>query len=128
MSDAFTGRSGAEIARDLDRVTQGIERASNRLSRLLTDFHGFDENGEMGTGLEYEVRKEEEISDLYELEKPPPADVREARAKRAVRTKYPELWAKYHKQKAEIEGLRKWLADNKDMKNGLQTLQKAEAA
>lgn len=136
MSD-FQPRSGAEILRDLDKATQGLQGASRRLSKLSQLHHEatVDEaTGEvtMGTGLRYEVALEEEISEIYELaekaeKRPPPADVREARAKRAVKVKHPDLWADYQRESSEIEALKLWISSAKANINGLQTLRKGEA-
>jgi hypothetical protein len=86
----------------------------------------------MGTGLRFQTALEEEIDAIYaDAEnaghRPPPADVREARAKKEVRRKQPQLWADFQSEHSEMEALRLWITSAKANINGLQSLRKAEA-
>lgn len=131
----FNPRSGQQILDDLDRATRSLHAASEELSRLTQEFTGatLDEEGQLenGIGLQYDIALQDEISTIYELaenagQRPPPADVREARALRAVRIEHPELWASYHQTKARITALRSWISNLKEEIGGLQSLRKGE--
>lgn len=134
---AYTPRSGQQILDDLDRATRSLHAASEELSRLTQQFTAsvLDKEGQLenGIGLQYDIALQEEISTIYKLaenagQRPPPADVREARALQAVRTKRPELWASYHQTKARITALRSWISNLKEEIGGLQSLRKGEVA
>lgn len=129
-------RSGIEVLEALDLAERRLVKAAEELAKLSTDFHHaeVEEDGEvkLGTGLRYEVALEEEISEIYALaeraeKRPPPEDVRHARAKRAVRTKLPELFAEYYRDKARIDGLKGWVSNQKQAISAAQSLRKGEA-
>lgn len=128
-------RGGAEILEALDKASKGLQAASTELSDLSQSFHEahIDDSGEIvnGVGLEYDIAIKEEIATLYEdaLEaghRPPPADVREAKAERAVRIKRPELWSEFHHGKARIDALRSWIANQKAVISANQSIRRGE--
>lgn len=130
-------RAGAEILQALDKASMGLQAASTELSELSQHFHEarIDDNGEIvnGVGLEYDVAIKEEIAALYEAaleadKRPPPADVRAAKAERAVRVKRPDLWAEYHATNARIEALKSWTINQKQVISANQSIRRAEAS
>lgn len=130
-------RDGQEILQALDVASSGLQSASTKLSRLISEFGeaSVDENGEIkeGIGLRYKVAIKDELAYLYttalgEGRKPPAEDIRGALAERAVRSKQPQLYADYHAQKAQIEALKLWISSQKQVISGYQSLRRAEAS
>jgi hypothetical protein len=129
-------RDGGEILQALDSASAGVQAASTKLSRLISEFGeaSIDEQGEIkeGTGLRYEVAIKDELAYLYttaleEGRKPPAEDIRGALAERAVRSKQPQLYADYHAQKTQIEALKLWISSQKQVISGYQSLRRGEA-
>jgi len=117
-------RSGVEILRDLDDASRGVQTASTELSQLVTRFGD--------TKLQYEVAVGDELLRIYEEalqdgRRVPPEDLRSALAEKAVRTKQPELAATYNEQKTQIEALRLWLSNQRQVISGYQSLRRGEA-
>lgn len=134
MSEHFA-MAGGETMVALEDARKAVQAAALELSQLVTSFYkaGHDENGEiiLGTGLKFDIAIKDEISFIYtnaiENEKRlPPKDVREAMAHRAVQVKQPELWAKFHTDKARIDGLRSWISNNKAAISACQSILKGE--
>lgn len=129
-------RSGQEVLEALDKASKGIQAASTELSQLSQQLHEAhrDEQGEivMGLALRYKAALDEEKVAVYELaidneQRPPAADIREAKASRAVRTKFPELWTEYHASIARLNALKDWVINQKAVISANQSLSKAEA-
>jgi hypothetical protein len=134
---AYQMRSGPEILEALDKASKGLQAASTELSELSQGFHEahIDENGEivMGVGLQFDTSVRDEVAFLYTNAmdngvKPPPADVREALALKAVQIKKPQLWVEYHRDKARIDALQSWVRNQRDVISANQSLRRAEAA
>jgi hypothetical protein len=134
VSETYQMRGGLEILEALDRASTGVEAAGRELSKLSQEFHEASEDGsDLGVGLRYETAVRDEVAFLYQnaIEngtKPPPADVREAMAERAVQTKQPELWARYHNTNARITALKMWISNLKAVISANQSIRKGEAA
>lgn len=129
-------RDGGEILTALDEASRGVQAASTKLAKLINEFGeaSVDANGQLheGTKLRYEVALQEELSTLYTLaisdgRRPPAEDVRAALAARAVRVKDPQLHADYHAQKTQIEALKLWLSNQRQVISGYQSLRRGEA-
>lgn len=130
-------RAGMEVLEALDKASRGVQAASTELSDLIQRFaeSHIDGDGQIidGLGIRFDVAVKEEIASIYEeaLEaehRPPPADVRQAKAERAVRIKDPELWAEYHATKARIDALKLWISNQKATISANQSIRKGEAA
>ena len=119
----------------LEEARRGLQSAATELSQLLTTFYKAveDDEGEMvlGTGLQFDIAIKDELSFIYgdsieNSRRLPPADIRESMAHRAVQTKRPQLWAKFHTDKARIDALRSWISAQKDAIKACQSIMKAE--
>jgi len=124
VSDVRSMRSGAEILRDLDDASRGVQQASTKLSQLVTRFGD--------TKIRYETAIGEELLRIYEEavqdgRRVPPTDLRAALAEKAVRTKSPDLFALYSEQKTQIEALKLWLSNQRQVISGYQSLRRGEA-
>lgn len=134
--EPYEMRSGTETLEALDQAGKGVQAAATELSKLAQHFYEarIDEHGEIkhGTGLQYDIAIKEEIATIYDLalnneQRPPPADVRAAKAERAIRIKNPGLWAEYHAKKARIDALKTWIVNMKAAISANQSVRKAEA-
>lgn len=135
-------RSGQEILEALDQASKGIQAASTELSKLSQQFHEAhiaEGTGEIvsGLALQYKIAVDEEVIAIYELavnpppdvepKKPPATDVRAAMAERAVRQKFPALWAEYNAMDARINALKVWIVNMKATVSANQSIRRAEA-
>lgn len=130
-------RSGGEILRALDQASKSVEAAATELGQLIQEFGEahIDEQGEivMGVGLQFDTAIREERARLWEEairaeRRPPPEDVREAMAQRAVREKDPALWVEYNAVRSRIDNLRAWISNQKAIISANQSIRKGEAA
>lgn len=131
-------RSAAQVMEALDKASNGVQKASTRLMRLSQSFHEagvVEATGEiaMGTGVRFETALRNELAFIYadaiENERRPPAeDIREAMAYRAVQVKRPDLWARYHAEKAEIDALTVWVRNQRDAISANQSILRGERA
>lgn len=117
-------RSGVEILNDLDAASKGVQAASTKLSQLVTNFGD--------TKIRYEVAIGDELLRIYEEavqdgRRVPPQDLRAALAEKAVRTKAPDLAALYNEQRTQIEALKLWLSNQRQVISGYQSLRRGEA-
>ncbi len=128
-------RSGLEVLEALDKASRGVQAACTELSELSQRFHEayIGENGEiiMGVGLRFKAALDDEKVSVYENAidnglKVPAADIREAKAERAVRIKKPELWTEYHTGKARIDALKDWVVNLKAAISANQSLARGE--
>ena len=124
VSEPYRMRSGREIVESLDKAARGVQAASEELSKLSQEFF---EDG--GIGLSFEVAVDEEKLRLYddaveEGLRPPPADIRQIKAERAVRAQDPQRWAEYQAKKARIDALKLWLTSLKAAISANQSLRK----
>jgi len=127
-------RAPIEILEALDTASKGVQAASTELADLSQRFHQAEHvNGEIknGLALEYDVAIKEEVAKIYDEaieaeQKPPPADVRGAKAERHVRTVKPTLWAEYHATKARIDALKTWISNQKATISANQSIRKGE--
>lgn len=128
-------RSGQQIVEDLDKAATGVREANHKLGILTKNFYDARVNPEtrqveaLGVGLRFDIALREELSRIYEQhveqgKRPPAEDIRQAIADKAVQTKDPSLWAEFHSQKAEIEGLRLWLSNEKAAISANQSLRR----
>jgi len=128
-------REPIEILEALDQASKGVQAASTELSELTQRFYGAhldkDDQIHNGVGLQYEIAVKERIADLYDEAidaeaKPPPADVRQAKAERMVRNQEPLLWSEYHHGKARIDALRSWISNQRSTISANQSVRKGE--
>lgn len=127
-------RSGVEILDALDMALEGVQKGSSRLSRLLTEFGESHYEGNVlrnGTKIEYGIALQDELTRIYEEAvangtRVPAEDVRAALAERAVRTKNPELYSRFQQQKTDIEAMKIWLSNQRQVISGYQSLRNAE--
>lgn len=115
-------------ARELDAASQGVFRASNKLSRLTRQFEG--EEGQLGVGTEYEIAIEDELTTIYEecSGKPPAEDIRTAMARARVRTKKPELDMEYRRLSTEMKALQIWISQQRAVMSAKQSVLNASRA
>jgi hypothetical protein len=129
-------RDGAQILRDLDDACRSVQSKSADLDRGLKKFGEahVDDAGQLiqGTKLRYEVAIDEELIRIHEEaiqegRRAPAEDIRGALARRAVRTKQPELVAEYEQQKTWINALKLSISNSKAVISGYQSLRRGEA-
>lgn len=133
MSD-YQPRSVAEVMVMLDKAAAGVQKAATRLMRLTQSFHEAREGEggvELGTALAFDIAVKDELASIYndaiQADRRPPAeDIREAMAHRAVQAKQPELWARYHAEKAEISALQSWISNQKAAISANQSILRGE--
>jgi hypothetical protein len=128
-------RAGAEILEALDRASKGVQAAATELAELSQKFHeahlDADDQIVNGLALQYEIAIKEQVAAIYDAaidleQKPPPADVRQAKAERWVRTTDPHLWAEYHAMKSRIDALKTWISNQKATISANQSIRKGE--
>lgn len=129
-------RAGGELNEALDEAILGVQTRSTKYAKLHLAFHEahVDENGELqlGLNLRYETAVQDELlaihtNALQNGTRVPAEDLRTAMAERAVRTKYPQLFADYQAAKTEIEAMKLWLANQRAVISGYQSLRRAES-
>jgi hypothetical protein len=121
----------AGLMDEMEEAATGIERASNRLYTLTQEFEGFSEDGGLGVRLTFESLVEDAATEIYDeyeaaAERPPPEVVRKARAVKLVKKDHPELYARYHKMKAELDALQRWLSSYRSAISARQSILSAE--
>lgn len=117
-------RSGQQIVEALDKAARGVQTASGELSKLTQELY---EEG--GLGLRFKIAVDEEKLAIYDAaimagNRPPPADIRDARAEQRVREKHPTEYAAYQAKVARVEALKIWITSLKAAISANQSLRK----
>ena len=131
----MTVPAATDLLRSLDEATTSLRAANDDLYALNVDLYGGVDaaTGEVTVGLatEYErlydhavIAIEEEA--LRAGRRPPAADLRAARARLSIRETSPEVVSAYVEKTARVEALGKWIAGQKAVISGLQSVLRGE--
>lgn len=124
-----------DILRQLREVSTAVQEANDELYQLNVELHGgIDaQTGEVIPGIanEYETAFDREIIAIEEGAlaagiRVPAADLRSAKARLRIREKSPRLITVYREKSARVEALSKWIAGQKAVISGLQSVLRGE--
>ena len=110
---------------ELNTAAKGVASASTKLASVTKGLENESDNGEitLGVGARYRIALEEALVAVYEAtEKPPPADIRQAKANARLRQTHPELVAEYDRLTTEVKALSQWIAANKQVISAKQSV------
>lgn len=131
----MTVPSATDLLRQLEEAALSVRDANNDLYRLNVELHGGIDatTGEVTAGLatEYEAEYDRQIISIEEEalaagHRIPAADLRAARARLRIREHRPELVTAYIEKTARVEALGKWIAGQKAVISGLQSVLRGE--
>lgn len=124
-----------DILRQLREVSSAVQKANDELYSLNVELHGGIDatTGEVTPGLanEYEAAFDREIIAIEEGAlaaglRVPAADLRAAKARLRIREKSPQLIDAYRQKSARVDALSKWIAGQKAVISGLQSVLRGE--
>lgn len=131
----MTVPAGADLLRQLEEATVSVRDANADLYRLMVELHGGVDatTGEVvgGIATEYEAAHDRAIISIEEEalragRRPPAADLRAARARLLVREQHPDLVIAYTERTARVDALGRWIANQKAVISGLQSVLRGE--
>lgn len=130
-----------DVVKELEDAAIELESASNRLYHATRDFEGHfedvpDADGvlkkewKLGPNLAWRVAISEAIDEIveekYSDSRAPAIERLERKAELRVLEQQPDLYAEYHRLRAEIEALRKWCSAKRDAISARQSVLKNE--
>jgi len=128
-------RAAGEVMKALDDASAEIQRVSTKLSRLSVEMYegkiSADGEVEMGIALRYEEALDDALIAIYtdamEGERKMPAEgIREAIARKAVKTKDLPLFLDYRNKLQEIEAMKVWITSQKAAISANQSVLRGE--
>ena len=124
-----------DILRQLRDAATSVQKANDELYKLQIELHGgIDaETGEVISGIasQYESALDTEIIGIEEAAlaagmRVPAADLRSAKARLRIREKFPQLIDAYREKTARVDALSRWIAGQKAVISGLQSVLRGE--
>lgn len=131
----LTVPAATDLLRNLEEATRSLKAANDELYSLNVDLHGGMDatTGEVIGGLvtEYEAVYDREIIRIEEEAlragtRVPAADLRAAKARLRIRETEPGLVTAYTEKTARVEALGRWIAGQKAVISGLQSVLRGE--
>ena len=131
----MTVPAATDLLRSLEEATTSLRAANDELYKLNVDLHGGIDatTGEVIGGLvtEYEALYDQEIIRIEQQAlasgaRVPAADLRAAKARLTIRETEPGLVQAYTEKTAKVEALGRWIAGQKAVISGLQSVLRGE--
>jgi hypothetical protein len=111
---------------ELNQAAKGVAAASTKLGELTKAMENeVSEDGEvtLGVGARYQIELDTALVAIYEeTEKPPPADIRLAKANTRLRQTHPDLVAEHARLTTEAKALQQWISANKQVISARQSI------
>ena len=127
--------AATDLLRSLEEATTSLRAANDELYGLNVDLHGGIDatTGEVIGGIvtEYEAIYDRELIRIEEHalrsgSRVPAADLRAAKARLRIREAHPELVTAYIEKTARVDALGRWVANQKAVISGLQSVLRGE--
>lgn len=127
--------AGTDLLRQLREASESIQAANDDLYQLNLDLYGGVDaaTGEVSPGLaaQYETEFDRAIIAIEEEAlaaglRVPAADLRSAKARLRIRETSPGLVDTYREKTARVEALSRWIAGQKAVVSGLQSVLRGE--